>query len=155
MGDDSWLLPSYKRWKVKECLSLWWCFQRGPVKVPLAPGYLEHACLSKESNSDDLALSLCDSCLSVLMVSASSSLVCLPLALSLCLRFHVCQSFYLSSSPPHMWPVQSPSKIVCYGVRANRTLLVQQHACTCKHTRTHSGTQQGLSYLLIQTWSES
>lgn len=65
IGDDSWLLPSYKRWRVKECLSLWLCFQRRPVKVLLTPGYFEHACLSKESNAGDLALDLFASCLSV------------------------------------------------------------------------------------------
>lgn len=44
-------------------------FRERPVKVPLTPRYLEHACLSEESSSKDLALPLLDSCLSVWPVS--------------------------------------------------------------------------------------
>lgn len=96
MGDDSWLLPSYNRWKVKEFHSLWWCFERMPVKVVLALWYLNQACLSKQSNNDDLSLSLFDSvCLSACAFSVPlwglswCSLICLCFFFSVFFFFSV------------------------------------------------------------------
>lgn len=60
-------------------------FRERPVKVPLTPGYLEHACLSEESN-DNLALSLLDSCLSVCAVSPSQGFISVLSELSLLLH---------------------------------------------------------------------
>lgn len=156
MGDDSWWLPSYKRWRVEESLSLWWCFQRRPVKVPLTPGYLEHAFLSKESNmviwlrhiwllSLSLRFLICLCCfVSGLSPSPSGST-----SVSLVFTFSlVCTSFRLLSLPAcHRFS----SCCVCF----HRSFTESQQSIipprTCMHRHTHS-TRRGQSYSLVQTW---
>lgn len=162
MGDDSWRLPSYKRWRVEESLSLWWCFQRGPVKVPLTPGYLEHAFLSKESNmviwlrhiwllSLSLRFLICLCCfVSGLSPSPSGSTSVSPVFTfsSVCTSFRPLNLPHVTDSVPAVCALTDLKKCTPV-VRANKILLVQEHACTDTHT--HS-TQRGQSYLLVQTW---